>query len=126
MYTPVKGGACARLLACTVAPFAFAIAATLLFATGRARSQATKTKSPLFTIRSRTFLTVRLNKTISSDRNHAGDMFSAVLAQPLVVNGIAVAQRDQNVVGRHDWRKRLNHLEQPHARFRCGPQSRLC
>jgi hypothetical protein len=47
-----------------------------------------------------TFLTVRTNERLSSDRNQAGDGFSATLEQPIVINGLVVAQRGQTVAGR--------------------------
>lgn len=47
-----------------------------------------------------TFLTVRVNQPLSSDRNQAGDAFSATLERPLVVNGFIVAQRGQTIGGR--------------------------
>src|SRR5580765_4416825 len=36
-------------------------------------------------------LFIRLNEPLSSDRNHAGDAFTATLDQPIVVNGWVVA-----------------------------------
>jgi hypothetical protein len=45
---------------------------------------------------------VRTSQWLSSDRNHAGDTFSAILDQPLVVNGWVVARRGQTVIGRVD------------------------
>jgi hypothetical protein len=47
-----------------------------------------------------TFLVVRVNDKLSSDRNHPGDFFSATLTQPLVANGFVIAQPGQNVAGR--------------------------
>jgi len=52
------------------------------------------------TIPSGTYLKVRINQTLSSDRNQKGDAFTASLAQPVIVNGVVVAQRDQIVGGR--------------------------
>jgi hypothetical protein len=43
---------------------------------------------------------VRIQQWLSSDQNHAGETFSAVLDQPLIVNGWVVARRGQSVVGR--------------------------
>jgi hypothetical protein len=51
------------------------------------------------TIRAGTYLTVRINQPLSSDRNQAGDAFSASLARPVVVDGIVVAQTGQTVGG---------------------------
>jgi hypothetical protein len=47
-----------------------------------------------------TFLTVRVNQLISTDKDQPGDAFSATLAQPLVVNGVVVAEPGQTVGGR--------------------------
>jgi len=47
-----------------------------------------------------TFVTVRVNQMLSSDRNQPGDAFSATFAQPVVIDGIVVAQRGQTVYGR--------------------------
>jgi hypothetical protein len=52
------------------------------------------------TLKQGTFVTVRLSQWLSSDRNQAGDTFSATLAQPIVVDGFVVAQRGQTVSGR--------------------------
>jgi hypothetical protein len=41
-----------------------------------------------------------MNQLLSSDRNHAGDAFSATLVKPVVVNGIVVADRGQTIQGR--------------------------
>jgi len=55
---------------------------------------------PQVTIRPGTFVTVRTDQPLSSDRNQEGDTFSATLTQPIVVDGIVVAQRGQTVMGR--------------------------
>ena len=55
---------------------------------------------PQLTIAPGTFLTVRVNQLISSDHNQAGDAFSASLVNPVVVNGIVVADRGQTIQGR--------------------------
>jgi len=52
------------------------------------------------TVKPGTFVTVRTNTVLSSNHNHEGDIFTATLAAPLVVDGIVVAQRGQTVVGR--------------------------
>jgi hypothetical protein len=54
---------------------------------------------PQVTVPAGTFVTVRMNQTLASNRNQPGDVFTAVLEQPLVVNGIVVAQRGQTVIG---------------------------
>jgi hypothetical protein len=52
------------------------------------------------TIPAGTILLIRTNDFLSSDRNQVGDMFTAVLDQPVVVNGWVVARRGQTVVGK--------------------------
>jgi hypothetical protein len=52
------------------------------------------------TLKPGTYLTVRLNQTLSSDKNHPGDAFSATLAKPLIVDSVVVAQRGQTLGGR--------------------------
>lgn len=52
------------------------------------------------TIRPGTYLTVRVDQMLSSDRNHAGDGFSATLVKPLVIDGVVVAERGQTLGGR--------------------------
>jgi len=47
-----------------------------------------------------TYITVRVNQELSSNRNHTGDMFTATLEQPVVVNGIVVASPGETVSGR--------------------------
>lgn len=54
---------------------------------------------PQVTVPAGTFVTVRVNQVLSSNHNHAGDFFTATLVQPLVVNGIVVAQRGETVNG---------------------------
>jgi hypothetical protein len=53
----------------------------------------------VLTIKPGTFLTIRVNEPLSSDRNRPGDSFSGTLAQPLVVDGVVAAQRGQMVYG---------------------------
>ena len=55
---------------------------------------------PELTLKPGAFVTVRLNQFLSSDRNQAGDAFAATLEQPVVVDGIVVAERGQTVGGR--------------------------
>jgi hypothetical protein len=52
------------------------------------------------TIPGGTYVTLRTNQFLSSDRNQQGDFFSGTLVEPLVVNGIVLAQRGQTVMGR--------------------------
>jgi hypothetical protein len=55
---------------------------------------------PRLTLKNGTYVTVRMNQWLSSDRNQQGDTFTAMLDQPLVVDGFVVAQRGQTVYGR--------------------------
>jgi len=52
------------------------------------------------TLQAGTFLTVRVDQMISSDKNQAGDGFSATLTRPVVADGVVVAQPGQMVGGR--------------------------
>jgi hypothetical protein len=54
---------------------------------------------PDLIIKPGTFFTVRINQMLASNRNKPGDLFTATLTQPLVANGIVVAQRGQTVAG---------------------------
>ena len=47
-----------------------------------------------------TFVSVRMSQPLSSDKNQQGDTFFATLAEPLIVNGVVVAQRGETVSGR--------------------------
>ena len=55
---------------------------------------------PQLTIKPGTFVMVRVDQMLSSNRNQPGDVFSATLMQPMVVDGVVVAQRGQTVMGR--------------------------
>jgi len=55
---------------------------------------------PQLTLKPGTYINVRINQALSSDRNHAGDTFSASLIQPVIVDGVVVAPRGQMVYGR--------------------------
>ena len=52
------------------------------------------------TIKQGTYVIVRINQWLSSDRNQQGDTFTATLEQPLVVDGVIAAPRGATVVGR--------------------------
>ena len=47
-----------------------------------------------------TYVTVRINQLLSSDKNQPGDAFSASLVDPVVVNGVVVAEPGQTLGGR--------------------------
>jgi len=55
---------------------------------------------PHLSVPAGTFITVRVNQFLSSDQNSQGDPFSASLIQPLVVNGVVVAEPGQTIAGR--------------------------
>jgi hypothetical protein len=57
------------------------------------------TVPPQLTLKSGTYLTVRINQVLSSDHNQPGDAFTASLVQPLVVDGFVVAQPGQTIAG---------------------------
>src|SRR5216684_3179374 len=44
-------------------------------------------------------LSIRINEYLSSDHNRIGDQFTAVLENPIVVNGWVVARRGQTLLG---------------------------
>lgn len=52
------------------------------------------------TMKAGTFITVRIDEMLASNKNQPGDSFSGTLAQPIVVDGVVVAQRGQTVYGR--------------------------
>jgi hypothetical protein len=55
---------------------------------------------PQLTLPGGTYVTVRVNDVLTTDRNQVGDPFSATLVQPIVVDGVVVAQSGQTVYGR--------------------------
>ncbi len=52
------------------------------------------------TVKRGTWLPIRMEQQLSSDRNQSGENFYATLADPIVVNGVVIAHRGQAVVGR--------------------------
>jgi hypothetical protein len=46
-----------------------------------------------------TWVTVRLNQPLSSDKNQTGDAFTGTLLEPIVANGLLIARRGQTVAG---------------------------
>jgi len=63
------------------------------------------------TISPGTYITVRVDGWLSSDRNQPGDAFTATLAGPIIVNGVVVAQRGQTVGGVVTEAKKAGHVE---------------
>jgi hypothetical protein len=62
-------------------------------------AQSAPPRTGLLTVPAGTVLTVRISQPLSSDHNQPGDGFTAVLQQPLVVDGVVVARRGQTVLG---------------------------
>lgn len=58
-----------------------------------------------------TYVTVRLNQALSSDRNQPGDAFSATLVRPIVVDGVVVADRGQTLGGHVTEAKKAGRVE---------------
>jgi hypothetical protein len=54
---------------------------------------------PVLTLRNGTFFTIRTNEMLASNKNRAGDMFTGMLAQPIIANGVILAERGQTVAG---------------------------
>jgi hypothetical protein len=52
------------------------------------------------TLTAGTLVSVRLQEAISSDRYHPGDLFTATLDQPLVVDGMVIAERGARAEGK--------------------------
>jgi len=52
------------------------------------------------TIPAGTMVALRVNDMLSSDRNQAGDSFTATLTQPLIADGFVIARRGQMLAGR--------------------------
>lgn len=46
-----------------------------------------------------TWVTVRVNEPLSSDRNQTGDAFTGTLLEPIVANGLLIARRGATVTG---------------------------
>ncbi|MEO8028884.1 MAG: hypothetical protein ABI823_20555, partial [Bryobacteraceae bacterium] len=52
------------------------------------------------TVSGGTLMVVRLAETVSSEKNQSGDNFRATLDQPLIVDGLVIAERGSHVEGR--------------------------
>lgn len=52
------------------------------------------------TLAAGTLVTVRLAEDLSSEKNVSGDLFSATLDQPLVIDGLVIAERGSRAEGR--------------------------
>lgn len=63
------------------------------------------------TLKPGTYITVRINQPLSSDRNQAGDAFSATLVRPVIVDGVVVAQSGQTLGGKVSEAKKAGRVE---------------
>jgi hypothetical protein len=66
---------------------------------------------PQLTLKPGTYITVRINQPLSSDRNQAGDAFSATLVRPVIVDGVVVAQSGQTLGGKVSEAKKAGRVE---------------
>lgn len=66
---------------------------------------------PTLTLKPGTYITVRINQMLSSDRNQAGDAFSASLVRPIVIDGVVVADRGQTLGGKVTEAKKAGHVQ---------------
>lgn len=66
----------------------------------RTQSPGTYNVPPELTVRPGTFISVRIDQELSSNRNLAGDSFSGTLTKPIVVDGFVIARRGQTIAGR--------------------------
>lgn len=57
-----------------------------------------------------TWITMRLNEPLSSNRNQAGDAFTGTLLEPLVSNGLLIARRGETVTGIVTEAKKAGHV----------------
>jgi len=71
----------------------------------------TGTIPPQVTLKPGTYITVRINQPLSSDRNQAGDAFSATLVRPVIVDGVVVAQSGQTLGGKVTEAKKAGRVE---------------
>ncbi len=62
--------------------------------------KAPERKPETVTLAAGTSIVVRLNSTLSSDKNESGDTFTGTLDQPIVVNDMVIAERGARVQGK--------------------------
>lgn len=75
------------------------------------RPSYSNSSSDRITVPTGTRVTVRTIDAIDSDKNRAGDKFTASLEQPLYVNDVLVAPKGADVYGRLDEAKEAGHIE---------------
>src|SRR5579883_980808 len=66
---------------------------------------------PTLMVPGNSWVTVRVNQPLSSDRNQPGDAFTATLMEPIVVNGFVVARRGATVAGRVAEVQKAGHVQ---------------
>lgn len=68
-------------------------------------------KAMQVTIAAGTPMVVRINETMTSEKNEVGDRWSGVLHEPLVVDGLVIAEKGSNVEGRVSHVKRAGRVK---------------
>lgn len=64
-------------------------------------TRVTSSPTPMkVTLAAGTVLAVRVGETLTSEKNESGDAWTGVLAEPVVVNGLVIAERGAEVTGR--------------------------
>jgi hypothetical protein len=69
-------------------------------------SQASQQQEHVVTLESGTAITIELTEKLSTDYDNTGDTFRSVLAEPVEVNGLVIADRGATVVGRVEYAHR--------------------
>ena len=62
------------------------------------------------TVPAGTYVTVRVNQLLTSERNQVGDAFSATLTKPLVVDGVVLAEPGETLAGRVEQVQKSGHV----------------
>jgi len=63
-------------------------------------AQAAPAAPPQLSLKTGTYIAVRVNQSLSSSKNQAGDSFTLSLVRPLVVDGFVVTQPGQTIAGK--------------------------
>lgn len=75
------------------------------------RPAAAPARARTATIAAGTMVPVRIEESLSSEKNQAGDTWTGTLSEPLVVNGFVVAERGSSVSGRVNSVKRAGRVK---------------
>ncbi len=62
------------------------------------------------TVPAGTYVSVRVNQLLTSERNQVGDAFSATLTKPLVVDGVVLAEPGETLAGRVEQVQKSGHV----------------